>query len=239
MWLYRRVNPVSDIENLKFISFVGAGGKTSFIKYLAKELVKSGKKVAITTTTRIYAEAPYILWENKIKHFKDENMIFIGKSVEEGKLTGLNEEEIEKMSDDFDVILIEADGAKRKPIKFPNENEPVIPRITERLFVLAGLDALFKRIKDTVFRWQIFCKKLLISEDAFISPDVFLSFFTKEGLLKDTENKNFTVILNKYDACVERNMAFQIAKSLIRKIGINDIYIASVSFKFFYKVEAF
>ncbi len=50
-----------DILKLKsqgVISIIGAGGKTSLMFSLAKELSKSGKKVLTTTTTKIFMPTP-------------------------------------------------------------------------------------------------------------------------------------------------------------------------------------
>lgn len=239
MWIYKRVDLKDDVEGLKYISFVGAGGKTSIIKYLASKFAKTGKRVAITTTTKIYAEKPFMLLDEKEAGSDKENPIFIGKSINEGKLTALNEDEIEKIGRKFDCVLIEADGAKRKPVKFPAPFEPVVPDLTEKVFIVTGLDALYKKIKETVFRWHIFCEKTGVSGDEFISPEIFLSFFSHEGLLKGIGKKVFSVILNKYDLCEERKMAFHIAKNLIRRIKPDGIYITSVHCKLFYKILPF
>lgn len=239
MWIYKRVDLEKEIEGFRYVSFVGAGGKTSLIKYLASNLADTGKKVAITTTTKIYAEKPYILLGDEEIRPGNENPVFIGKSVEEGKLTALNEDEIEKLGRLFDCVLIEADGAKRKPIKFPASFEPVILSLTEKVFIITGLDALYKKIKETAFRWHIFCEKTGVSGDEFISPEIFLSFFSSEGLLKGIGKKTFSVILNKYDLCEERKMAFHIAKNLTRRIKSDGVYIASTHYRLFYKITPF
>lgn len=238
MWVYKRSNIQDDIEGFRYISFVGAGGKTSLIKYLAEVSAKRGKKVAITTTTKIYAESPFKLLEND-GVLVNGNPIFIGKSIENGKLTALSENEIEMIAKEFNLVLIEADGAKRKPIKFPAAFEPVIPDLTEKVFVVAGLDALYKKIKDTVFRAHLFCREMDISDDEIISPEIFLNFFSYKGLLKDIGQKSFSIVLNKYDQCKERGMAFHIAKNLIRRIKLDSVYIASINYRFFYKISAF
>ncbi|MCX7965180.1 MAG: selenium cofactor biosynthesis protein YqeC [Syntrophorhabdaceae bacterium] len=239
MWIYKRVDLKDEIEGLKYLSFVGAGGKTSLIKYLASEIARTGKKVAITTTTKIYAERPYRLLEERETGTDNGNPIFIGKSIENGKLTALNEDEIENIAKEFDVVFIEADGAKRKPLKFPEAFEPVIIDRTEKVFIVAGLDALYKKIKDTVFRWHIFCEKTGLSGDEVINPEIFLMFFSPDGLLKDIGRKEFHVILNKYDLCIERNMAFHIAKNLIKRIKPDRIYVASINYGAFYKIDTF
>ena len=58
----------------------------------------------------------------------------------------------------FDFILVEADGAKRKPIKAPADYEPVIPSSTTLVIGVIGLDALGKAIdEETIHRCELFC----------------------------------------------------------------------------------
>ncbi|MCX8109953.1 MAG: selenium cofactor biosynthesis protein YqeC [Syntrophorhabdaceae bacterium] len=238
MWLYQSKSPLESLNGLKFISFIGAGGKTSFIKYLARELSKKGEKVAITTTTKIYAEEPYIIFRDGEGIPEDtQNPVMIGKAIKEGKLTALNEEEVEFLGTRFDRVLIEADGAKKKPIKFPAYFEPVIPALTDKVFVLCGLDCLFKRIDDVVFRWRDFCDTTGISHKELISPDIFLKFFSKDCLLKGIDKKDYSVVLNKYDICEDRDILIDMAKNIIRRLKINELYISSLAFRLFYRVN--
>ena len=43
-------------------------------------------------------------------------------------------------------VLIEADGAKRRPLKVPAEHEPVIPEMTTHVLSVYGLDSIGKKI---------------------------------------------------------------------------------------------
>ena len=57
------------------------------------------------------------------------------------KIRGLSEEEYRKLKTQCDVLLVEADGAKRKPLKVPAEHEPVIPEDTDMVIGIAGASA--------------------------------------------------------------------------------------------------
>ncbi len=62
-------------------------------------------------------------------------------------------------SDLFDWIIVEADGAAQKSLKACAPHEPVIPMDTRYLIILAGLDAIGKKLDDqTVHRADIFSK---------------------------------------------------------------------------------
>lgn len=54
----------------------------------------------------------------------------------------LSEEKLEELRGLSDVLLIEADGAKRLPLKVPEEWEPVIPELVDLLIGVVGMDAL-------------------------------------------------------------------------------------------------
>lgn len=237
MWYFQRIDPVQDVIPLKFIAFVGAGGKTNLIEYLASNLVNKGKTVAITTTTKIFVREPYQLLNDK----KDlRNIISLnrfGKTLENGKLTAVDTEDIQRIGALYDTVLIEADGAKHKPLKFPASYEPVIPAIAEKIFVVSGLDALFHKVCETVFRWELFCNATGIDGEAIVTKDVFLSFFSPPILLKGVDTKKCTIILNKYDVLKQKRYGSIIARELTENIKGLDVIISSVKHHAFYKVS--
>lgn len=57
------------------------------------------------------------------------------------KIGCLSEEKLEELRGLADVLLIEADGAKRLPLKVPGEREPVIPEFAEMVIGVVGVDA--------------------------------------------------------------------------------------------------
>ncbi len=237
MWYFQRIDPVQDVIPLKFIAFVGAGGKTSLIEYLASNLVNKGKTVAITTTTKIFVREPYQLLNDK----KDlRNIISLnrfGKTLENGKLTAVDTEDILRIGALYDTVLIEADGAKHKPLKFPASYEPVIPAIAEKIFVVSGLDALFHKVREMVFRWELFSNATGIDGEAIVTKDVFLSFFSSPILLKGVDTKKCTIILNKYDVLKQKRYGSIIARELTENIKRLDVIISSVKHHAFYKVS--
>ncbi len=190
MWYFQRIDPVQDVIPLKFIAFVGAGGKTSLIEYLASNLVNKGKTVAITTTTKIFVREPYQLLNDK----KDlRNIISLnrfGKTLENGKLTAVDTEDILRIGALYDTVLIEADGAKHKPLKFPASYEPVIPAIAEKIFVVSGLDALFHKVREMVFRWELFSNATGIDGEAIVTKRCFLEFLFRRLSFSKESTKN-------------------------------------------------
>ena len=139
------------------ISLVGAGGKTSLMFRLARELSDGGETVLTTTTTKIMRpdsrQSPAVilsassveLIEKSRKYLtKNYHITAAYKEKDEGKLVGFLPEVIDEINRTsvFRWIIVEADGASRMPLKAPAEHEPVIPRSTRWVIGVAGLDAV-------------------------------------------------------------------------------------------------
>ena len=238
MWVYLSDHFRKFVLHQKYVAFVGSGGKTSLAEYAAAELLQLGKKVAITTTTKIFVREPYCTIGEVSRPERDMPFMRIGRSVEEGKLTGLSFEDLERLGEMYDVVLIEADGAKGLPLKFPASHEPVIPPFSDAIFVVSGLDGLFGRVDQKVFRWESFCDATGMAGHALVDPEVFLRFFADDALLKGVDKEKCTVVLNKLDALTVKEEAFELGKRIIDTAGIREVIIASALHKVFYHMEA-
>ena len=241
MWHFQRIEP----EHIPFeftlqthyLSFVGAGGKTTLIEYLAAEAVRRGKRVAITTTTKIWAKMPYVLWPDLGKGQARPDFIRVGKALVNGKLTALEAREVAELGSAYDLVLIEADGSKGKPLKYPAEYEPVIPSFSDRVMVLAGLDALSGRADEQIFRWELFERATGVSGDAPVTPALFLRFLEDDALMKLVDREKCVIVLNKYDACVEKHAVTDLAKAALKKTGVARIVLSSLFLETFYGLQ--
>ena len=243
MWHFRKIDPLELLWNAKYLSFVGAGGKTTLTEYLGREAARTGKTVAVTTTTKIFALQPYVLFENissppSFNHGTRDGFVRIGKYREGEKLTGLSFDDVRLLGDLFDLVLIEADGAKRYPLKCPATHEPVIPPFSDKIFVVAGLDALHRTVEASVFRWELARDMTGISGDASVTTDIFSDFFSSSMLLKDVDLAKCTVILNKYDALKERHEAMDVAGKILEKTGVVEAIISSPLHRLFYRMAS-
>ena len=82
-----------------------------------------------------------------------------------------------------DVVLVEADGSKMLPLKFPNATEPMIPEKTDEIFVVCGLNALERKAKDVCHRLELVKSCLCIEDDTVITPTHVQKLIT-EGYVK-------------------------------------------------------
>ncbi|MEI6127721.1 MAG: selenium cofactor biosynthesis protein YqeC [Pseudomonadota bacterium] len=232
-------------DKAELICLVGGGGKTSAMFSLARELKDAGKKVLVTTTTNMASDEVSQADEFIIAPKNTEGLLIdtapgtivclAGKKPGlTGKVSGVSKELIDALHREriFDCILVEADGAKRKPIKAPADYEPVIPSGATMTIGVIGIDALRKRITDEhVHRPELFCtlakKHMGQSIDRYCLMRLILS---KKGLFKDVPpGCRKYVLLNKADYTFQRKIAKVIVRETIQHgTSIAGFIIASI-----------
>ncbi|MCJ2164731.1 MULTISPECIES: selenium cofactor biosynthesis protein YqeC [unclassified Pseudodesulfovibrio] len=154
----------------RLVTVIGAGGKTSLLHWIAMSRVAAGQRVVVTTTTKILplqdvetvllADGPDYL-DRLRRALRENSCIVTAKRYDKatGKLIGLAPETVDALhhSGVADAILVEADGAARKPLKAPGPHEPVIPFQSDICIGVMGLDALGNPFSDqTVHRPEHF-----------------------------------------------------------------------------------
>ena len=161
-----------DLGAREHVATVGAGGKTSLMFALAKDLCSKGGRVVTGTTTKIwYREAlrfPCVIfsrsdsaWHKRVsEELKRCGRVFVGRGVlESGKLEGITPglADVLYQDPDVDYVIIEADGAAGLPVKVPAPHEPVIPPSTTVVVAMMSLEVMGKNLApDFVFRLRRF-----------------------------------------------------------------------------------
>ena len=151
------------LKKREVISLTGAGGKTTLMFRLAKELFLAGKRVVTTTTTKILEPASgetislFVHLDEKelkqfvYKHLDDYRHITIARErLESGKLKGISSDLVNDLGDSnkIDYVIIESDGAAGRPVKAPREGEPVIPSSTTLVVAILGVDGVEREINE-------------------------------------------------------------------------------------------
>ncbi|MCG8619973.1 MAG: putative selenium-dependent hydroxylase accessory protein YqeC, partial [Desulfobacterales bacterium] len=139
---------------------VGGGGKTSLIFTLAREAAEMGKSVLVTTTTAMFNPKQIAREQSRDYHRLYTGpaddlpghacepggilLAAAGINPEKKKLLGYTPQELQATfsATAFDLILIESDGARMRPVKAPADHEPVVPRETDTLIGCIGMDCL-------------------------------------------------------------------------------------------------
>lgn len=224
-----------DIKAREMISLVGAGGKTTLMFRLAKELIQSGKKVVTTTTTKILeptsGETPFLFVdtdEEKIKgfvwrHLDQYHHITIARErLGSGKLEGISPNLVNAIWNlhEIDAMIIEADGAAGRPIKAPREGEPVIPSETTLVVAILGVDGVETELNDAnVFRSEIVSKLTGIPMGEKMTDEAMAVLMTHpEGIFKGAPSSSRVVaFLNKVDIPNGVTKAKGVAQKILEK----------------------
>jgi molybdenum cofactor cytidylyltransferase len=157
-----RLSDALRVQRGDVVAFVGAGGKTSALFRLAHELSAEGWRVLVTTTTRLARSeidaAPLAACLTKSigppmirKWLNEHEFVFLYSALSKDKVIGLPPQTITGLVDSVnsDVLLVEADGARRLPLKAPYDHEPVIPQDTSLVVPVAGVDVLGQPLDET------------------------------------------------------------------------------------------
>ena len=219
-----------DAETTSVIAVVGGGGKTSLIFRLMEEFAAGGKKVIVTTTTHMAYEPDRPFAEDgdtdkicdQLKNFS--YTVAAGLDRSKGKIGCLPKEKLSELKKLCDVLLIEADGAKRLPLKVPGEWEPVIPEFVDLVIGVVGMDALGEPIRKTCHRPEkvaAFLGKGM--EEAVAEDDIVKIAVSEEALRKCVGERAYRVLLNKADIPGKAEAAEKIAENL-EKQGVCAVW---------------
>ena len=157
--------PVASLLGLgarELVAFTGAGGKSTLMMRLGYELANAGRRVLVTTTTKMGIEQfdglPAVCRSHEPSSVRAATAAhFLVGLVTGGdlhKATGPAPEVVDGLfaAVPVDYLLVEADGAHGLSLKAPGSHEPVIPGATSTVAILMGVDAVGGRIVDVAHR---------------------------------------------------------------------------------------
>jgi probable selenium-dependent hydroxylase accessory protein YqeC len=159
-----KLAPALAVRSGDVIAFIGAGGKTSAMARLARELVADGARVLVTTTTRMAADERGLWGE----------VSFVYDRIENDKIIGIAPQELPHLLAQHrpDYTLIEADGSRRKPLKYPKAHEPVIPDETTLIVNVVGYGALGQPLDDDhVYNAEALAQVCMVRTGIQVSAD--------------------------------------------------------------------
>ena len=167
------------------IAVVGSGGKTTLIKRMAAEYHAQGKTVLITPSTHMFVEEDNLLTDDVdtiIAALKETGLVMAG--ISDGiKLKALSKKTFREVCRHADVVLVEADGSRMLPLKYPNTTEPVIPEDSDEILVVCGLNALGQEARNVCHLLELVESCLGIEDHTVITPTHIQKLIT-EGYLK-------------------------------------------------------
>ena len=221
------------------ISLVGAGGKTSLMNALATELSQRGETVLVTTTTKIKKppaeQSPVLILGQDPAEVIDLCRAALGEHLKvtaaagcpdpRNKLVGFPPEVVDDLwhAGLFNWIVVEADGAARKPIKAPADHEPVIPAASQLVIGMVGLSAIGKPFSDRwVFRPALFARLSgLLPGEPITAAAAARTISHPAGMMKGAPSKALKYLfLNQADTPERMQNGKKIAADLTRNQGL-------------------
>lgn len=213
------------------IALVGAGGKTTTMLALAREYRTLNRSVLVTTTTRIYVPAEDAR-DRLLLGFQSPalecggaagTVTVLGEAVEDtGKLVGVAPERLDALFQNhgFDVILVEADGSRGKPLKAPAAYEPVIPSACTHVVGVIGMDAFGQPVQDNrIHRLPEFMAATGSVPGQRIDEGILTALIASpSGLFKNVPDQARRILLlNKCEATGQSDAAISLIKACLRQ----------------------
>ena len=201
------------------ISLVGGGGKTTLLHYLAGCFAAQGKRTAVMTTTRMGCPEAYCETIEACRAcWARGEYAAVGQRLERGKFRAPADDVLAAVLDEAEMIVIEADGAHRRPFKFPAENEPVILPETDIVIAVCGLDALGAPAGDVCHRMPEAKALLHIDEQHIITAeDIAAVLLSPQGGKKGAGDRLYITALNKCDDEVRKAGGEEVLRLLAQK----------------------
>ena len=183
------------------ISITGAGGKTSTLTSLGRYFKAAGRSVLLTTTTKIQSPSIYDFHTDfaftdeaeALMHepVKGQSVFFAQKHIMDPKKTVAPRLEVlSVLVRRYDIVLIEADGARGLPLKYHTQRDPVILKETTATLAVMGATAFGETVDNVCFGFD----SSAVVEDRFIN---FL-ISDSQGVLKGARGKTM-VLINQAD----------------------------------------
>lgn len=206
------------------VAFTGAGGKTSALARLASELAGAGWRVLATTTTRIGfhqlalfpASCSYEQMGQALSAFLDERRaVFWYSRIHEDKVYGIAPEQVTDLLDavNADILLIEADGARRMPLKAPYTHEPVVPPSSTVIINIGGYSAYGQALDDDhVYNARGLAARAGVVPGSRIDRGVMVAALTCGAGGEKQTGQRFVTMLNGVPEGHPRSVARRIAQ---------------------------
>lgn len=220
------------------VSLVGAGGKSTALFQLARQLQASMPfgRAAIKRKLQIVTATTHLgVWQipladhhiiandlNDLKNIPHEGIILITGEIKNNRTKPVSDTILywlREYSIQHNIpLLIEADGSRQKPLKAPASHEPPIPEFTETVIVFAGLSAIGKPLTDEhVHRAEFFSQLSGLQIGETITPQAIISTLThpQGGLKNIPSHARRIALLNQADMPELQSIGGGMARELL------------------------
>lgn len=207
------VHSYQNVFSKRLIAIVGGGGKSTLMQQLCREFVAQESRVIVTSTTKFQVPSKLELvlqsetpdYVSAVQHFLDKSSA-VGLASEaykdKNRLNGVSRQSVTEVRKFADVILVEADGSRQRPLKTHKEYEPPIPNESTHVIIICGAEVVGQALNDkTVHRAELFARKWDMRQGDTLTPEVVArELLSPYSYFKNIPiHANITIFINKAD----------------------------------------
>lgn len=232
------------VAKKELIALVGGGGKTSLIQAVARAVPG---RVVLTTTTRLgrqqvaemavtTAVFTYPHLDALAQHLAQAHAALLVGVREGDKVRGVPLALPAQLlqADTADVVVVEADGARLRPLKAPAAHEPAMPDGATLVVPVVGIDAVGRSADEVAHRPERVVA-LLAARGEEVTRDEPLTAAHVAAVLVDAQGGLKAVpaaaqvipFINKVETAAQRAVARQIARAALREPRITQVVVGA------------
>jgi len=223
------------------VAFVGAGGKSGAILTVCEGLLQAGMKVLVAPTTKmLLGEAgrigPLVTSEDagelrtKTEDALSEAPAVVAGSgmISKNRVGGVDPAWIGDLAGLADVVLVEADGSRRRPIKGTADHEPAVPTAATLVVAIANVQALGTPVDDEhVHRPEVFSELTGVGPGQSITPGAFASALAHGSLARVPQKTRMAALITGVDPGRSMSDASVITRELW-SLGVKNVVLTSL-----------
>src|SRR5215210_1043949 len=222
-------------------AFVGAGGKSTAILAVSGGLTQEGKKVLVAPTTKMLSSeaegiGPIVTSEDAAdlrvqaaRALSDALAVVVGSGMlSKNRVGGVDPAWISELAGIADVVLLEADGSRRRPIKGTADHEPAIPDDATLIVAVGNVHALGTPVdEEHVHRPAIFSDLTGIGQGQSITPRAFALALSQGSLARVPRSVRTAALITGVEPGRSMSDASVITRELWR-LGVRNVVLASL-----------
>ena len=181
------------------VAFAGAGGKSGSILQVASELAEAGLTVLVVPTTKMSLDeareiGPLVTSEDpeelrgkiKISFSEGDACVVAGSAtISKGRVGSVPPDLVSDLATLADVLLVEADGSRQRPIKGTADHEPALPDASTLVVAVGNVDALGSPVdEEHVHRPALFSDLTGVGHGQSITARAFARALVEGSLAK-------------------------------------------------------
>jgi len=183
---------------------MGAGGKATLIKKLILEAQESNIPILVTGTTNLHSfnnlkEVKTVPVSKELKIWQEnKNTIWTKKKFSNEIFHKFSIKEIDtiKKNGFKGLITVKTDGARKRLIKIPNSNEPLIPNKTTHCIAVFNIQSIGQKASpEIIHRFELTSKIAKLEKNTIIKSSHLVRLISYENGYSSRMPKNSKKIL--------------------------------------------